>query len=112
MKIQTRTEGGTHVLQLTGKLAQPEGTTALRRVFRDLETAGRVRVVLDLRNVPWMDSSGLGEIVSCYARAQDRGGDVKLVLPEKPLSAFTFTHLEELFEIFVTPEEAVAAFGS
>ena len=112
MDIRTRKEGNACVLELTGKLAQPDGTQNLRDKAKELDEAGEYHLVLDLRNVPWLDSSGLGEIVGCHARAQDQGGEVKLVLPEKPLSGFTYTQLEQLFDIFETTEDAVASFAS
>lgn len=111
MKIQTRKEGTVCVIELHGKLAQPDGTAALREKAKELDEAGEHRLVLDLRNVPWLDSSGVGEIVGCYARAQDRGGQIKLVMPEEPLSGFSFTQLEQVIETFDSPEEAIASFG-
>ena len=108
MKIHTRREPEVCILELHGKLAQPDGTADLRSQVQKLEEAGDHRLVLDLRNVPWIDS---GEIVACYTRAQDLGGTVKLVLPEQPLSGFSYAQLEPLFEVFDTPEDAVASFS-
>ena len=112
MKIQTRRVGGVCVVKLSGKLAHPDGTAELRKKIKELDTAGQHDLVLDLRDVPWVDSSGLGEVVACYTRAQDLGGDVKLVLPEEPLSAFSYTQMEQLFAIFDTTEEAISSFSS
>ena len=111
MKIRTRKAGNACVVELSGRLAQPDGTADLRSKVRELDAAGEYRLVLDLRKVPWLDSSGLGEIVGCHTRAQDRGGEVKLVLPENPLSAFSYTQLEQVIDTFDTPEEAIASFA-
>lgn len=111
MKIQTRKEGGVCVVELHGKLAQPDGTAALRSKVRELDDAGDHRLVFDLRNVPWLDSSGVGEIVGCHTRAADQGGEVRLVLPEKPLSEFSFTQLGQILKSYPTTEEAVASFA-
>ena len=81
MDIRTRKEGTACILELSGKLAQPDGTDSLRNTAKELDAAGEHNLVLDLTNVPWLDSSGLGEIVGCHARAQDQGGEVKLERP-------------------------------
>ena len=57
MDIRTRKEGTTCILELTGKLAQPDGTENLRNKTKELDEAGEHDFVLDLRNVPWLDSS-------------------------------------------------------
>jgi anti-sigma B factor antagonist len=111
MKIETRNEGDVYIMELHGKLAQPDGTATLRKKVKELSADGKHELVLDLRNVPWLDSSGVGEIVAGFTLAQDNGGALKLVLPEKPLSGFSFTQLELVIETFEDPGTAVASFG-
>ena len=112
MKIETRNEGNICVIELHGKLSQPDGTAALRAKVKELDAAGVHHLVLDLRNVPWLDSSGVGEIVAGFTVAQDHGGAMKLVLPEKPLSGFSFTQLELIIEVFDDLEAAIASFDN
>jgi len=60
--------------------------------------------------VPWLDSSGIGEVYACYKRARDLDGVVKLVLQGKSLSLFTLTELNRVFEIFDTRKAALDSF--
>ncbi len=98
------------MLSLAGKLCFPDATADLRQQSRELVADGEKQVVLDMLAVPWLDSSGIGEVVACYKRVREQGGTVKLVLREKPFLQFTFCHLEKMFDIYQDVDEAVASF--
>jgi anti-sigma B factor antagonist len=110
MRIDVRREGPVVILEVTGEVRIGEAANLLRATSRDLLDAGSRQFVFDLRRVPWLDSSGLGEVFACYKRARERQGDVKLVLAGKPCSLFTITQLDRIFEIFDNPDDAVASF--
>ena len=98
-------------MTLSGTLTYPEATAELRRRWTELMTAGERWFVINMLAVPWLDSSGMGEIVACYKRAHEQGGVVKLVLEKKPYTMFTHSQLGKMFGIFSTEEEAVAGFA-
>jgi len=111
LTIETATHGHVTVLALTGALSFPEGTALLRGRSRELVAGGARRLVFDLTAVPWIDSCGLGEIVACYKRAREVGGEVKLVLQNLPHRQFTYCHLDRMFEIYPDAPAALAGFG-
>lgn len=108
--IGLRRSGGICILDLAGQLRYPEGTALLRRKCRDLIADGERFLILNMANVTFMDSSGIGEIVACYKRAREQEGIVKLILQKPSYKLFTYTHLEKMFEIFESEEEAIASF--
>jgi len=110
MKIDVRHEGSIVVLELHGEVRIGEPSNLLRARFKDLLEAGGRHFVFDMRAVPWLDSSGLGEVFACHKRARERGGAVKLVLTGKPCSLFTITQLDRILEIFSDPQVALASF--
>lgn len=112
MTIDVRERRGVCVLVLTGEVKLGEPTRLLRERSRALVGAGKRFFVLDMLGVPWLDSSGLGEVFACYKRARQIDGVVKLVLKDRSLSLFTMTQLDKVFEIFAEVDEAVSSFDS
>jgi anti-sigma B factor antagonist len=78
IKIDEREHRGTAVLVLTGRMTTNECHGALTAVIRSLVERGRKQIVIDLEAVPFIDSAGLGELVSSYASVQRIGGSLKL----------------------------------
>ena len=109
-KIEIEMRGNVSVVHIGGEIALGKSTALLSRKTRELVDSGVRKIVLDMQNVPWLDSSGMGEVFACYKRARARGGVVKLVLSGKSRSLFTFTELHRVFEIFDDLEEAVNSF--
>ena len=110
VKIEVKRRDGVCVLHVTGEITLGASTALLRRKAREVVEAGERRIVLDMLNVPWLDSSGIGEVFACYKRARSEGGVVKLVLRGKSRSLFTFTELHRVFELFEDLDAAVASF--
>ena len=77
-KIEEREHRGIAVLALTGRITDAECHGELKAAVRNLVERGRKRIVLDLEAVPFLDSAGLGEIVSSYATVTQLGGSLKL----------------------------------
>ena len=111
MKIDVEDRGEVCVVSVQGEVKLGEPTKLLRETSRELLDAGRRNFVFDMAQVPWLDSSGLGEVFASYKRAREQMGEVKLVLRDKSYSLFTLTQLDRVFEIFDTEDEAIASFG-
>ena len=112
VKIETRRIGDVCILEISGEIRIGPPTAMLRQKSRELIEAGERLFVLNMLEVPWLDSSGLGEVFASYKRAREHEGEVKLVLRGKSYSLFTITQLDKVFEIFDNPEDAVASFSS
>lgn len=78
IKIDEREHRGTAVLVVAGRMTTSECNGALKNVVRGLIERGRKQIVIDLEAVPFVDSAGLGELVSCYASVKRIGGSLKL----------------------------------
>jgi len=111
MTIDVSKTGDICVLEISGEVAYGKPTAMLRAKSKELLAAGERLFVLDMHQVPWLDSSGLGEVFAAYKRAREVEGVVKLVLQGKSYSLFTITQLDKVFEIFGDAEEAVASFS-
>jgi anti-sigma B factor antagonist len=111
MEVRTRVEGDVCILELTGRLVLGDGDVALRDELRARLGAGERKFVLDLHGVPFMDSAGIGEIVACYKRAREAGGDVKLVLGKKVGEVFAISRLQLVFDIHPDARSATAAYA-
>ena len=79
MEIEERTEGNVTTLYLKGKMMAGEDDELLREEVESLVEAGRVNIVLDMADVPDIDSACLGEILHCHIRVTKKGGTLKLV---------------------------------
>lgn len=112
MEIEVRTQGLVKVVKLRGKLVNGPPLDRLNATFTDLFTAGDSRVVLDLEEMPMIDSSGIGLLVRHYTTAKQRGGAVKLLNPSKfTIQTLKLVRMLNLFEVFEDAQLAVASFG-
>ena len=110
--IDVRKSGDVCILDVKGEMRIGQPTALLRKTCRQLIEQGERHFVFDMLDVPWLDSSGLGEVFACFKRAREIDGAVKLVLRGKSYSLFTITQLDRVFEIFEEAETAVASFAS
>ncbi|RME11520.1 MAG: anti-sigma factor antagonist [Ardenticatenia bacterium] len=101
----------TAVVTLTERLDAFNAPDVRERLYALLDE-GVTRFVLDLRDVPFMDSAGMAVIVSLLKRAREKGGDVKLVWPhhEAARRILHLTKFDRVFDIAETPEEALQRF--
>ena len=77
MKIETRTVGDVHILDISGKITLGEGTMAVRNTVRELLKNGGKKIILNLGDVNYIDSSGIGELVSSFTTVTNGGGQLK-----------------------------------
>jgi anti-sigma B factor antagonist len=102
---------GVTVLDLSGRITLGEGSVQLRDAIRDLIAKGQKRILLDLGEVNYIDSSGLGELVSAYTTARNLGATLKLLkLTKKVHDLLQLTKLYTVFDIFDDEASAIASF--
>jgi anti-sigma B factor antagonist len=111
MKIETRTVGDVYVLDCSGKITLGEGTMAIRNTVKDVLKGGGKKIVLNLGDVNYIDSSGIGELVSSYTTVTNQGGHLKLVnLTKKIQELLAITKLLTVFQVFDSEKAAISSF--
>ena len=99
MTAGTRLVGGVTIVDLSGRIVLGDGSTALRDLVRNLISAGNKKILLNLRNVDYIDSSGLGELVSAFTSMRSQGGELKLLnLTKRVRALLQITKLLTVFE--------------
>ena len=107
---QTKNANGVTVVQVEGQLIVGNRQDLKQKVLDALEKGGR-KFVIDFTRTGYIDSSGLGVLVSLSKKIRELGGDLRLAgLNEDLQTLFELTKLDTLFSITRTPEEALAAF--
>ena len=111
LAIASREVDGVTVLELSGRITLGEGSVQLRDAIRDLISKGQRRILLDLGEVNYIDSSGLGELVSAYTTAKNQGATLKLLkLTKKVHDLLQLTKLYTVFDIYDDEASAIASF--
>jgi anti-sigma B factor antagonist len=111
MKATVRKIGTVSVVDLSGKITIGEGDVVLREKVGELLDGGDRQILLNLQNVKYMDSAGIGELVACYKRAKEKDGTVKLLNPSgKVHDLLQLTKLEEVFDTYLDEKEALVSF--
>ena len=112
MKINSRTVGDVQILDCSGRITLGEGTLAVRNTVLDILNTGGRKIVLNLADVNYIDSSGVGELVSSYTTVVDQGGQLKLLcLTKKIREILAITRLLTVFQVFDTETASVASFA-
>ena len=110
LTVKTRKIDNVVVLDLSGKLTIGEPVMQLRDVLRVQVTEGQSKFVINLGDVSYVDSSGLGELVSSYTTVRNKGGDVKLLkLTAKIKDLLQMTKLLTVFDVYDDEAKAVAS---
>ncbi len=112
MDIEVRGVGQVKVVKLRGKLSLGESVDRLRGDLYELIGNGEPRIVLDLSEVPMIDSSGIGLLVKTLTTAKQMGGAIRLLNPSKfVVQTLKMIGLLNLFDVFGDQQEAIASFG-
>jgi anti-sigma B factor antagonist len=107
MNVATRQVDGITILDLSGRITLGEGSVTLRDSVRDLLAKGSKNILLNLGNITYIDSSGIGELVSAFTSVKNSGGELKLLnLTKKVHDLLQITKLYTVFDI--KDDEAVA----
>ncbi len=113
MKIEERVLENVVVVDLKGKLTIGEGDELLREKINTLMQQGHKNLLLNLGEVPYVDSAGLGEIVRTYTTVKHQGGTLKLVnLTKRITDLLAITKLLTVFDTYDSEAEAVSSFTS
>ena len=112
MKLTSREENGVIVLEPKGKIMGGPDATILHDQLHDLIDQKKKQVVIDLSKVEWMNSTGLGILISGLTTLRNNGGELKLArVTDKIESLLTITKLITVFESFDNVDEAVKSFS-
>ena len=111
LNINERQAGDVTVLDLSGKITIGEGSVALRAGIRRLLEEGKKRILLNLAGVSYVDSSGIGELVSSYTAIGKENGQLKLLnLTQKLQDLLTITKLLTVFDVYENEAEALNSY--
>jgi anti-sigma B factor antagonist len=111
MKVATRQVDGVIILDLSGRITLGEGSVTLRDAVHDLVGKGSKHILLNLENISYIDSSGIGELVSAFTSVKNSGGELKLLnLTKKVHDLLQITKLYTVFDIWDSEASAVSAF--
>jgi anti-sigma B factor antagonist len=110
LDIEVRTQAQVKIVKLRGKLVLGEPVDKLAATFTDLIAAGDSRFILDLEEVPMVDSSGIGLLVRFLTAAKQKGGSIKLLNPPKMVvQTFKLVRILNIFDVY---DDAAAAITS
>jgi len=113
MQLSERRIGDVLVVDVSGKITLGEGDQVLKDKMRSLVQQGHTKVLLNLGDVSYVDSAGLGEIVQSYATVAKNGGALKLLNVTKRIKdLLSITKLLTVFETFDSEAEAVTSFSA
>ena len=111
-KATVRHTGDVAIVDLAGRLTLGEGSGALRSTIKDLIAQGDKKILLNLKDVSYIDSSGLGEMIGSYASVANAGGRIKLLNAENRVrDLLTVTKLYSVFEDYSNEAIAVISFS-
>ncbi len=111
MKIKTRTVGDIKILDCSGRITLGEGTMVVRNTVRELLNSNDKKIILNLAEVNYIDSSGIGELVSTYTTVTSNGGQLKLLgLTRKIQELLAITKLLTVFQVYEEEQPALDSF--
>lgn len=111
LNISERQAGDVTILDLDGKVTIGEGSVALRNAIRRLLGEGKNKILLNLGGVGYVDSSGIGELVSSFTAVNKEGGTLKLLnLTQKIQDLLAITKLLTVFDVYENEGDALASF--
>lgn len=112
MKISEREAGDITILDVDGRIMFGDGEESFRDAVTRLVEGGRVKLVINMAAVPYIDSAGISQLVRTYVTASNRGGRMKLLrLTKRVRELLSITRLLTIWEAFESEEEAVRSFG-
>ena len=112
MKASTRQVDGVTIVDLSGRITLGEGSVVLRDTIKDLLGKGQKKILLNLGDVSYIDSSGIGELVSAFTSVRNQGGELKLLnLTKKVHDLLQITKLYTVFDVKDDEATAISAFS-
>ena len=112
MPITERTSGDVTIIDMEGRVTLEEGSDDFRELTRRVIREGRLKLVINLEKVPYIDSTALGEIIRCYTTLTRLGGGLKLLnVTPHVHRLLVITRLLSIFDLFDEEHEAIKSFG-
>jgi anti-sigma B factor antagonist len=112
IKLNTRQVGDVTVMDLAGRITLGEGSSTMRDALKELVAKGEKKILLNLSEVSYIDSSGIGELVSGFTTVTNHGGHLRLLgLNKRVKDLLQVTKLYTVFEVFEDEAEAVRSFA-
>jgi anti-sigma B factor antagonist len=113
MKLVTRLIDDVEIVQVNGRIELGEGSAAIRDVVRELLSKGRKKILLNLADVDYIDSAGLGVLVSAFTSVRNDGGELKLVyLTKKVQDLLQMTRLYTVFDVLDDESAGIKSFNN
>ena len=110
VKLSTRQVGNVTVIDVAGRITLGEGSSALRETLREMVAKNQIKILLNLADVTYIDSSGIGELVSGYTTVTNTGGALKLLNLNKRVK--DLLQITKLYTVFEVHEDEAAAIRS
>ena len=111
MKLSTRQVDGVTIVDCSGRITLGEGSVMMRDTVRDLLSKGNKKIILNLGEVNYIDSAGVGELVSAFTSVRNQGGELKLLnLTKKVHDLLQITKLYTVFDVHDDEQAALAAY--
>jgi len=112
VKLSTRQVGDVSVVDVAGRITLGEGSSALRDTLRDMVGKGQKKILLNLSEVSYIDSSGIGELVSGFTTVTNQGGQLKLLgLTKRVKDLLQITKLYTVFDVHDDEAGAIRSFA-
>ncbi len=112
VKLSTRQVGDVSVIDVSGRITLGEGSSTLRDALRDMVSKGQKKILLNLGDVSYIDSSGIGELVSGFTSVANQGGQLKLLnLTKRVKDLLQITKLYTVFEVHEDEASAIRSFA-
>ena len=112
MKISTRQVDGVTIVDCSGRITLGEGSVTLRDTVREILAKGQKKILLNLADVNYIDSSGIGELVSAFTTTKNQNGELKLLkLTKKVNDLLQITKLYTVFDVHEEEAHAVRSFA-
>lgn len=113
LKMSNREVSGIVIIDLSGQLTLGESSAAIRDEVRDQTNQGLRKILLNLANITYIDSAGLGELTAAYTSVKNRGGELKLLsLTKRVHDLMQITKLYTVFDVYDDEKKAIASFGA
>jgi anti-anti-sigma factor len=111
MNVNVRQRDDVNILDLKGRITIGSGEVALRNAVQEVLNSGATKVLINMKDVSTIDSSGIGELVSAYTTATNRGAKLRLAnLPAKVTDILTITQLITVFDVYDSEDAAIQSF--
>jgi anti-sigma B factor antagonist len=113
VKLNTRQVGDVTIVDVSGRITLGEGSSALRDLLRELIGKANRKILLNLGEVTYIDSSGIGELVSGYTTVSNQGGTLKLLsLTKRVQDLLQITKLYTVFDVHEDEAHAIRSFAA